>query len=170
MELHGGSVAVESEGLGKGTLIRLLLPFAADTAAPVAQHSVLPPLTGSLRILVVEDNQDAADTLRELLKLSGCRVAMAHDGIAAVELAEEFQPEVVLCDLGLPGMDGYQVARELRRRPATARARLIAVSGYGMEEDRRRSGEAGFDLHITKPMNFDELGRLLKAGAGSPLV
>jgi two-component system, sensor histidine kinase and response regulator len=170
MELHGGSVAVESEGLGKGTLICLLLPLAADTAAPVAQHSVLPALTGSLRILVVEDNEDAAATLGELLELSGCRVAMAHDGIAAVELAEEFQPEVVLCDLGLPGMDGYQVARELRRRPATARARLIAVSGYGMEEDRRRAGEAGFDLHITKPMNFDELGRLLEEGVENRLV
>jgi two-component system, sensor histidine kinase and response regulator len=170
VELHGGSVTVESEGLGKGTRIRLLLPLTADTAAPEPRHPLLPVLTGPMRILVVEDNQDAAVTLGELLELSGCRVAMAHDGIAAVELAEAFQPEVVLCDLGLPGMDGYQVAQELRRRPATARARLIAVSGYGMEEDRRRSGEAGFDLHVTKPLNFDELGQLLEESAEHRLV
>jgi CheY-like chemotaxis protein len=120
--------------------------------------------------MVVEDNQDAADTLGELLELSGCRVAKAYDGRAAIELAETFQPEVVLCDLGLPEMDGYQVARELRRRSATAPARLIAVSGYGMDEDRRRSVEAGFDLHLTKPLNFDELGRLLEVGAENRLV
>jgi CheY-like chemotaxis protein len=90
---------------------------------------------------------------------------MAHDGIAAIELAEAFEPEVVLCDLGLPGMDGYQVARELRRRHATARARLIAVSGYSMEADRARSSEAGFDLHLAKPLDLDELGRLLEVGA-----
>jgi len=123
-----------------------------------------------LRILVVEDNYDAASTLGELLELFGYRVALAHDGVAAIEQAEAFQPEVVLCDLGLPGMDGYQVARELRRRSATARARLIAVSGYGMEEDRRRSGEAGFDLHLTKPLCFDELRRVLEVSAESQLV
>jgi two-component system, OmpR family, response regulator len=122
-----------------------------------------------LRILVVEDNQDAAVTPGELLELSGCQVALAHDGMVAIERAEAFQPEVVLCDLGLPGMDGSQVARELRRRAATARARLIAVSGYGMEEDRRRSAEAGFDLHLTKPLNFDELGRLLEVGTENGL-
>jgi PAS domain S-box-containing protein len=170
VELHGGSVAVESEGIGKGTQIRLLLPLTADAAAPDPQHRLLPALTGPMRIMVVEDNQDAAATLGELLELSGCRVALAHDGITAVDLAEAFQPEVVLCDLGLPGMDGYQLARELRRRAATARARLIAVSGYGMDEDRRRSAEAGFDLHLTKPLNFDELGRLLEVGAANRLM
>src|SRR5439155_21163997 len=136
--------------------------LTAETAAPEPRCPMLPVSTRPLRILVVEDNLDAAVTLGELLELFGYRVALAHDGMAAIELAEAFQPEVVLCDLGLPGVDGYQVARELRRRSATARVRLIAVSGYGMEEDRRRSGEAGFDLHLTKPLSFDELGRLLE--------
>jgi PAS domain S-box-containing protein len=163
VELHGGSVEVESEGLGRGTEFRVLLPLTAHAPASEPEGAPLSGPMRSLRILLVEDNEDAAVTLGELLELAGCRVAMAHDGIAALELVDEFQPEVVLCDLGLPGMDGYQVARELRRRQVTANARLIAVSGYSMEEDQRRACEAGFDLHLTKPLDFSELGRLLEA-------
>jgi CheY-like chemotaxis protein len=92
---------------------------------------------------------------------SRCTVAVAHSGPEGVEAARQFQPDVVLCDLGLPGMDGYQVARELRLHPATAHARLIAISGYGQEEDERRALEAGFDLHLTKPIGIPELQRLL---------
>jgi CheY-like chemotaxis protein len=104
-------------------------------------------------VLVVEDNRDGAEMLRILLQLDGHEVAMAYNGPAAVETARQFRPDVVLCDLGLPGMDGYAVARALRQDPATAGAYLIVLSGYGQEEVLRKSREAGFDLHLTKPVD-----------------
>src|SRR5207247_1495512 len=151
-----------------GTEITLLLPVAP---APRATEKVPAPAAapaGPLRVLIVEDNRDAAETLRDLLELSGHTVEVAHTGISGVAAAQQFQPQVVLCDLGLPGMDGYQVAAELRRNPTTANARLIALSGYGLEEDMRRSVEAGFNLHLTKPVEFTELERLLEAGPFHP--
>ena len=120
------------------------------------------------RILVVEDNADAAATMRDLLELAGHEVELALTGSDGVAAARQFHPEVVLCDLGLPGMDGYEVAAELRRDPATASARLIAVTGYGRDEDRRRSKEAGFDLHLTKPVDPRQLRRLVRESG--PLV
>jgi two-component system CheB/CheR fusion protein len=119
------------------------------------------------RVLVVEDNRDSAETLRELLELAGHEVTVAYSGPSGIETARQFQPEVVLCDLGLPEMDGYSVAAALRRQPATASARLIALSGYGQAEDRDRSRAAGFDLHLTKPFDSEELMQLLTTG---PLI
>jgi CheY-like chemotaxis protein len=119
------------------------------------------PSLNALRIVIIEDNQDTAKTLRVLLIRYGHEVEMAHTGPAGVETVRKWRPNVVLCDLGLPEMDGYEVARALRRDPETASLRLIAVSGYGQEEDRRRSEEAGFDLHLTKPIDPVELQRLL---------
>jgi two-component system CheB/CheR fusion protein len=116
------------------------------------------------RVLIIEDIQDAADTLRDLLALLGCEVEIARSGRTGVELARTMQPDVVLCDIGLPGMDGYQVAAALREDPLTRSAWLIAVSGYGQEEDRRRSREAGFDQHLTKPVDCVELQQLLGVG------
>jgi CheY-like chemotaxis protein len=112
-------------------------------------------------VLIVEDNRDAADTLRDLLELSGYEVEVAYSGPAGIEAAQRFHPEAVLCDLGLPGMDGYAVASELRKRTGTREACLIALSGYGQEEDRRRSQAAGFDHHLTKPVEFPDLERWL---------
>jgi two-component system CheB/CheR fusion protein len=114
-----------------------------------------------LRILIVEDNQDGADSLRALLELLGHEVAVAYSGPEGVEAARTYLPEIVLCDIGLPGLDGFGVAKELRRNSATARARLIAISGYGQEDDVRRSREAGFDHHLVKPADPDELAKLL---------
>jgi CheY-like chemotaxis protein len=117
-----------------------------------------------LRILVVEDNRDAADSLRLLLELYGYDVAVAYSGPDGVQAAEQWQPDVVLCDIGLPGLDGYGVARRLRQNPSTAKARLIAVTGYGAEDDRRRSREVGFEAHLVKPVDPDALqGVLLQA-------
>lgn len=163
MELHGGSVVVRSEGMGKGTefLIRLPLSHAPAGSEPSATTPVADP--HQLRVLVVEDNRDAAETLRDLLELMGCRVAVAFSGAEAVTTVRQFGPEVVLCDLGLPGLNGYQVAETLRQGPAFSSTRLIAISGYGQEEDRRRSREAGFDLHLTKPVDLTELQRVLAA-------
>ena len=120
-----------------------------------------------VRILVVEDNHDAADSLRLLLGLYGCEVAVAYSGTEGVKAAGQYQPDVVLCDIGLPGLDGYRVARKLRDNPATARARLIAVTAYGQDGDRRRSHEAGFEHHLVKPVEPDALVRVLNL-AGLP--
>lgn len=105
------------------------------------------------RVLVVEDNRDTAETLRDLLELCGHEVVVAHTGPDGLSFAREFRPDVVLCDIGLPGMDGYDLAAALRRDPATASARLIAVSGYGRDEDRTRALEVGFDRHMLKPVD-----------------
>jgi CheY-like chemotaxis protein len=162
VELHGGGVRAASPGLGHGAEFAFWLPLGQKAAPP----QEAPPPFGSaargLRILIVEDNLDTAKTLRTLLRRYGHEVAMAHSGPGGVEAARTWKPDVILCDLGLPEMDGYEVARTLRREPATA-ARLIAVSGYGQEEDLRRSEEAGFDLHLIKPVDPAELQRLLAA-------
>jgi two-component system CheB/CheR fusion protein len=162
VELHHGQVRAHSEGVGRGAEFTIRLPTAAPPL-PAEAYSVstITP-TGPIRVLIVEDNRDAVESLRDLLELSGCSVAVARSGPEALEVGSQFRPEVVLCDLGLPGLNGYQVAAELRRNPITAKARLIAISGYGQDEDMRRSREAGFDLHLTKPVDFEELQRFLE--------
>jgi len=171
VELHGGEVRARSEGPGQGTEITLFLPVAAAVPAlPAAPVVPGRDADGELnrdarRILVVEDNPDAAATMRDFLELSGHEVELASSGADGVRAARRFHPEVVLCDLGLPGMTGFEVAVQLRRDPETASAQLIAVTGYGRDEDRRRSKEAGFDLHLTKPVDPAQLRRLLKTPA-----
>ena len=123
------------------------------------------PHEAGRRILVVDDNRDAADSLRLLLELSGHEVAVAYSGQDGVQTAEHYQPDVVLCDIGLPGLDGYEVARQLRDNPVTAKARLIAVTAYGRDEDRRRSHEAGFEQHLVKPVDPAALQRVLNCSA-----
>jgi signal transduction histidine kinase len=160
VELHGGQVGARSAGTGHGAEFTVLLPLASVPA--VAEES--PRRFGSpgpLRVLIVEDNHDAAETLRDVLELTGLTVAVAWSGSEAVETARQFVPDVVLCDLGLPGMNGYEVAAALRQDPVTAAVRLIAITGYGQEEDKRRASAAGFDLHLTKPVDLDELQGVL---------
>jgi CheY-like chemotaxis protein len=123
------------------------------------------PRNPGQRILVIEDNRDSADSLRLLLEFSGYEVSVAYSGHDGVQAAEQYQPDVVLCDIGLPGLDGYGVARKLRDNPATATARLIAVTAYGQDEDRRRSHEAGFEQHLVKPLDPDALQRVLNCPA-----
>ncbi len=118
--------------------------------------------TGSgRRVLVVDDNRDAAESMGMLLEMSGCKVRIAFDGPEALRIAEEYVPEVVLLDIGMPGMDGYEVARRLRASPKTRSARLIALTGWGQAEDKQRTAAAGFDEHFTKPVEPDLLGKLL---------
>jgi CheY-like chemotaxis protein len=160
-ELHGGQVWAESEGVGRGAAFTLRLPIALAPAASAA--SAGPAVaTGPLRVLIVEDNRDAAESLRDLLELSGCTVDVAYSGPKAIAAARQSRPDVILCDLGLPGMSGYEVATLLRHDDSLGDLRLIAISGYGQEEDQRRSRDAGFDLHLTKPVDFEALRRLLE--------
>ncbi|HSU82374.1 MAG TPA: MEDS domain-containing protein [Thermoanaerobaculia bacterium] len=168
IDLHGGEVKASSEGPGKGSEFCILLPLAAEArdAAPEEIHPDAVPHSAARKILVIEDNPDAAATMRDFLELSGHEVELAVSGTDGVQAARELHPEVVLCDLGLPGMTGYEVATALRKDPETRSAKLIAVTGYGRDEDRRRSKEAGFDLHLTKPVDPVQLKALLQEQNG----
>jgi signal transduction histidine kinase/CheY-like chemotaxis protein len=162
IDLHGGEVTARSEGEGKGSEFTLSLPLTSRVPAHVSESPEPIVVPEGRRILVVEDNPDAAATMRDFLELSGHEVELASSGADGVLAARLFHPEVVLCDIGLPGMDGFEVAAELRRDPSTADVQLIAVTGYGREEDRRRSKAAGFDLHLTKPVDPAQLRQVLQ--------
>ncbi|GAB3726349.1 hypothetical protein GCM10028862_01540 [Luteimonas pelagia] len=162
VELHGGTVHAESDGPGRGSTFVVRLPLLAGWAeSPHARALPSTAAAGSFRILVVDDNRDAADTLRMLLEMEGHDVRMVHDGPAAVEAAAAFVPEVVFLDIGLPGMDGFQVAAHLRE--AGRPMHLFAVTGWGAEDDRRRARESGFDDHLVKPVDTGRLLELLAA-------
>ena len=161
-EMHGGSVSAHSDGQGKGSTFVVRLPSAPRPASqPAGPRVVAATERRGSRILVVDDNVDTARGLVRLLKLLGNEVEAAHDGVSAIDAARAFKPEFVLLDIGLPGMDGFEVARRLREESGCQASVIIAVSGYGQEEDRRRSREAGFDHHLVKPVDFDRLVSLL---------
>jgi PAS domain S-box-containing protein len=163
VEMHGGTITADSAGAGQGSVFTLCFPAAPATASAKAHpKSELPRLARkSSRVLVVDDNADTAGGLARLLKLLGHDVEIAHDGERAIDIARRHLPEIVILDIGLPGMDGFQVARQLRLDPCCKTALIVAVSGYGQEEDRRRSQEAGFDYHLVKPVDFDALLALM---------
>ncbi len=159
VELHGGSVRAESPGLGRGSTFTLELPRIPPPAVAAAEREAaarVPP-PAPRRVLVVDDNRDSAESLADLLRLWGHEAHVAHDGPGALERMAECDPEVVLLDIGLPGIDGYQVARRLRERQRREGLTLIALTGLGQQEDRRRAREAGFDVHLTKPVDPDAL-------------
>jgi CheY-like chemotaxis protein len=164
-ELHGGSVRAASAGLGEGSTFTVTLPVYTEPPALTAHPAPARRAAKPLRVLVVEDNRDAADSLRMLFEAYGYQVTVAYSGPDGVKAAAESRPEVIICDVGLPGMDGYRVAQALRGNPVTAAARLIALTGYGREEDLRRAREAGFDEHLTKPADPAALEAIL-AGDG----
>ena len=163
-EMHGGTITATSAGKNRGSEFTIRLPaadpaqLATPTAAPTGAGSVVAP---SLRILVVDDNQDTARGMARLLKLAGHEVQVAFDGWAALEVARDFAPDAVLLDIGLPGLDGYEVATRLRHEATCLDAILIAASGYGEDQARDRSRQAGFNHHLTKPVDFDEIVGLL---------
>lgn len=159
--LHDGEVRAESHvGVGSEFIITLPLDAGGPLSPPAAVEPKA-PLISPRRVLVIEDNEDVADTMREMLTMDGYVVEVAATGPAGVETARRFRPEIVLCDIGLPGMDGYAVARALRADPAMS-ARLIALTGYGREDDQARARAAGFDLHVTKPVDPKTLAALLR--------
>ncbi len=164
VELHGGGIAARSEGPGKGSEFVVTLPLPPTVAQVPA--ATAPPAPGRpLRVLVVDDNVDAADTMVLLLKSLGHQVAVAYDGLGALEKAEELTPDVVLLDIGLPGIDGYEVARRLRQRMPGCPARIAALTGYGQPSDRRRSLAASFDVHFVKPVELTTLTTFLADAA-----
>jgi PAS domain S-box-containing protein len=160
-ELHGGTAEAHSGGPGRGSEFVVRLPTEGEPAA-LSGMPAAPPRGGKRRrILIIEDNQDAAFSLGVLLELLGHEVRMVHSGPEGVEAAREWRPDIVLSDIGLPGLDGFGVAQELRRDPNTAGVRLIAITGYGSDDDRRRAREAGFDHLLTKPADPEVLRQLL---------
>jgi CheY-like chemotaxis protein len=159
VERHGGTVTGESAGLGHGSQFTVRLPLTTQAPARVADGTA-PRTMRPSRILLVEDNPDAREALRAVLEAEGHHVAAAVDGLAALELAATLRPEFVFIDLGLPGLDGFEVARRLRASGAKD-TYLVAVTGYGQPEDRRRVEAAGFDAHLVKPVDPDALQRLL---------
>jgi signal transduction histidine kinase len=163
VELHGGTVQARSAGVGQGSEFVVLLPVLSTPLPPLPREpsGVKPVATVQRRILVVDDNPDAAESLAMLLKLSGHDVHIAHDGLEAVEEAAKLQPDVILLDIGLPRLDGYEAARRIRKQPRDKGVILVALTGWGQDEDRRRSEEAGFDAHMIKPVDLDALANLL---------
>jgi CheY-like chemotaxis protein len=164
VELHGGRVEARSAGLGKGSEFIVHLPMVVDMPMPVTQE----PVQGEkhragpkCRILVVDDNRDAADSMVMMLRMTGHETEIAYDGLEAVQAAAAFRPDIVLLDIGLPKMNGYEVARHIRSQPWGKGMALIALTGWGQEEDKRRALEAGFDHHLTKPVEAVALEKLL---------
>ena len=161
VELHGGKVAAHSAGLGQGSEFVVRLPALSSTGAPIAPVEKAQPAAQISRVLVVDDNIDAADMLVMMLQMFGHEVKAAYSGQGALETAVEYQQDFVLLDIGLPDMNGYEVARRLRKHPQTKDVKLIALTGYGQDSDRQSSQEAGFDPHLVKPVAPLKLQELL---------
>jgi two-component system CheB/CheR fusion protein len=155
VESHGGRVVAHSDGTGEGSTFTVRLP----ALAPAMDGTVIPP--HRRRVLVVDDNRDLAESLAMVLRLWGHDVTVAYDGPAALVAARAQPPEVVFLDIGLPYLDGFQVAKQMRLEPALRRARIVAITGYGRDEDKLRSREVGIDLHLTKPVDPSDLQPLL---------
>jgi signal transduction histidine kinase len=162
IELHGGEIQAASAGPGHGAEFTAWLPLEDEPAALVEPPAPPELAARRLRILIIEDHRDAADSLRLLLRLLGHKVRMVSNGSEGVDVARSWRPDIVLCDIGLPGMDGYGVAAELRRDPSLAETVLIAITGYGQEEDRQRALQSGFNYHLTKPVAPETLKALLR--------
>jgi CheY-like chemotaxis protein/two-component sensor histidine kinase len=164
-ELHGGRVEAHSDGLGTGAQFIVRLPALAPAPESDAPASAEQPVAAPrhARVLLVEDNADAAEGMMLFLEILGHRVHVVHDGTTALDIARSFRPVVMLVDIGLPGIDGYVVARRARQDPGLAHLTLVALTGYGSADDKRRAAAAGFDHHLTKPVELEALSTLLAA-------
>jgi CheY-like chemotaxis protein len=169
VELHGGRVEAHSAGEGQGSRFDVHLPMQPAWADPLPTPPLPAPAPGpmpSRRVLVVDDNADAADMMKAVLDIHGHAVEVAYDGGSALRVLATFTPDIVLLDIGLPDIDGYELARVLRNDPKWRGAYLVAVTGWGQEEDRARARERGFDAHLTKPADLDEITRLIADADG----
>jgi CheY-like chemotaxis protein len=160
--MHGGTVTASS-AVGQGSEFVVRLPVVSPHQSQVSSPPIetAQPTGRSLRVLVVDDNVDTVTTLAMLVKESGHDVRTVYDGSSVLEAALDYRPNVVLLDIGLPGLNGFEVAKQLRRQPALQNAVLVAMTGYGRESDRQRSQEAGFDHHLVKPGDFGKVLQIL---------
>jgi signal transduction histidine kinase/ActR/RegA family two-component response regulator len=165
-ELHGGTVEARSEGLGHGSEFIVKLPIVARDAVTTPTPDAQAHAPISSRVLVADDNRDAADSLAMILEMAGHDVRVVHDGLSAVSVAHSFRPDAALLDIGMPQLNGYEVARALRKEPWGAGITLIALTGWGQESDRQKAMDAGFDRHLTKPIDPDALETLLRSSLG----
>ena len=162
VELHGGTVLAQSAGAGKGSRFTIELPLAKlEIVVPAPRVAEAIGGNSVRRVLVVEDNIDSADAMAILLRALGHEVAVVNDGREAVALARDFRPDIILLDIGLPGIDGFELARHFRDFAETRAAKVIAVTGYGLASDRARTKASGFDLHLVKPVDPAQLTRIL---------
>jgi CheY-like chemotaxis protein len=169
IDLHGGRVEAFSDGRGHGSEFAVHLPTcAAPTAPRVRITDVATPAAPPRHVLVVDDNRDAAQSLAILLRLNGHNVHTAHDGQTALDMARTHRPEIILLDIGMPRMDGLEVARRIRHELGLTQVLLVALTGYGRTQDRHRSSAAGFDAHLVKPVGMEELRSILAKPDGTP--
>jgi CheY-like chemotaxis protein len=163
VQLHGGNVTAMSDGPGRGSVFVVRLPLVESTAAVQAapQDALAAPAFGGLRILVADDNQDAAETMSVLLEVLGHEVRRVHDGEAAVDMTAAFDPHLVLLDIGMPKLNGYESCERIRACEGGAARTLVAVTGWGQPQDLKSSSDAGFDHHLVKPVDIDTLVRLI---------
>lgn len=166
LELHGGRIEAHSAGLGTGSefIVRLPVLPANMGVLPAAESDAALPADASRRVLVIDDNGDSAQSLALLARSWGHEVATARDGTEALAVAKGFRPDTALVDIGLPGMDGYELAHRLRQELDGQGLQLVALTGYGRTEDREAAHAAGFDVHMVKPADLDELRRVLAHG------
>ena len=166
VEMHGGTIEAKSAGLGKGSEFAVRLPIMVEASEPcivppAARVEVPASAAATLRILVVDDNRDSAETLELMLRHRGNSVSLAYDGEAAVQAATEFQPDVVVLDIGLPKLNGYEACRRIRQQTTGRRMIIIALTGWSRDEDRKLTREAGFDYHVVKPVSPNSMWTLI---------
>jgi CheY-like chemotaxis protein len=167
VELHLGKIEVRSEGPGKGSEFIVTLPalaVAPAQKAPLDTAGSRAKPENRQRVLVVDDNRDAAESLGMLLEMEQCEVAVAFDGKQALEALDTFKPDIALLDIGMPGMDGYELARRIRATPRGSKLVLVALTGWGQADDKKRAADAGFDEHLTKPVDPDQLTQVIAFG------
>jgi CheY-like chemotaxis protein len=164
VEMQNGTVAVRSEGRNRGSEFTVRLPATTGVVARMATTAAIArpaPSPAGLRVLVVDDNHDVADSTASIMRMNGCDVHVAYDGKAAIESVQRLRPDAVLLDIGLPSIDGYLVAEHIRAQPENISTMIVAVSGYGQEQDRLRSKSVGFDYHVVKPIDPTVLAGLI---------
>jgi CheY-like chemotaxis protein len=167
VELHGGSVRAESGGRGAGAEFIVRLPLADGGPTTPAREMVVEPIARPKKVLVIEDDREIAEGLRAVLQIGKYQVAIAHSGQAGIEEARTFKPDAVLCDIGLPGLDGYAVARAFRADETLRAIFLVALSGYAQADDVAKARAAGFDRHLAKPATIEKILRVLAVGAAA---
>ncbi|HET7285950.1 MAG TPA: response regulator, partial [Pyrinomonadaceae bacterium] len=161
VEMHGGSIEARSEGEGHGSEFIVRLPVITKPAVLAARTNNASELSTHRRVLIVDDNRDSADSLAMLMQITGNKTFLAYDGVEALEAIDKHRPEVVLLDIGLPKLDGHEVCRRIREKPWGKDIVIIALTGWGQEDDRRKSEQAGFNGHLVKPVDYDRLLSLL---------